>query len=377
MPVSAKHIFVDTESAGADTDGAGSTAVELAWRQSRLLDSVAEFTDHRDIAALDHSLVLSLAELVGARTVALCKRTGGNTETFGLDSVVRCTPDLSGAYVVQAFDVKLESDIDILLRQSMQELKPRMETVAGGVQRLVVPIRHEGRAIGALLLESERELAQVRPLVDGFVRIYANYTVLLNESERDKLTGLYNRRTFERQLQRLLKQCGALRQSRSPVPSERRRAHEGTTAQVWLAILDIDHFKRINDVYGHVYGDEVILLIAQKMRANFRHNDVLFRFGGEEFVILLSAADAAIAQISLERFRAAVAAFEFPQVGHVTVSIGYARVGEHDYPEVAIDCADKALYFAKKNGRNRVYCYEDLTLQAELAPASIGSIDLF
>jgi diguanylate cyclase (GGDEF)-like protein len=279
--------------------------------------------------------------------------------------------------VVQAFDVKFESDIDILLRQSMQELKPRMETVAGGVQRLVVPIRHEGRAIGALLLESERELAQVRPLVDGFVRIYANYTVLLNESERDKLTGLYNRRTFERQLQRLLKQCGALRQSRSPVPSERRRAHEGTTAQVWLAILDIDHFKRINDVYGHVYGDEVILLIAQKMRANFRHNDVLFRFGGEEFVILLSAADAAIAQISLERFRAAVAAFEFPQVGHVTVSIGYARVGEHDYPEVAIDCADKALYFAKKNGRNRVYCYEDLTLQAELAPASIGSIDLF
>jgi diguanylate cyclase (GGDEF)-like protein len=230
--------------------------------------------------------------------------------------------------------------------------------------------------VGALQLESDLPCGDSRPLVAGFARIYANYTALLNESERDKLTGLYNRRTFERHLQRLLQPdpdaiaTEALDERRNVAPSARN--------QVWLAILDIDHFKRINDSYGHVYGDEVILLLAQQMRACFRQSDVLFRFGGEEFVILLAAHDEAIVRTVLERFRLRMAEHVFPQVEHVTVSIGYARIGEHDYPATILERADKALYFAKEHGRNCVHGFEALTAQGLLGgDTQAGSIDLF
>jgi diguanylate cyclase (GGDEF)-like protein len=122
----------------------------------------------------------------------------------------------------------------------------------------------------------------------------------------------------------------------------------------------------------------VILMLAQQMRASFRQSDVLFRFGGEEFVMLIAAQDERVAQMALERFREFVASHAFPQVGHVTVSIGYARITENDYPEIVLDRADKALYYAKQNGRNSVHGYEALTLKGELAaPVALGSIDLF
>jgi diguanylate cyclase (GGDEF)-like protein len=159
--------------------------------------------------------------------------------------------------------------------------------------------------------------------------------------------------------------------------AEERRAMNDESHHVWLAMFDIDHFKRINDNYGHVYGDEVILLLAQMMRKSFRQSDVLFRFGGEEFVVLLNSLDEPTACAALERFRERVASHHFPQVGRVTVSIGFAHIGESDYPEIVLDRADKALYYAKQNGRNCTYGYESLASRGMLAPTTSGSIDLF
>jgi diguanylate cyclase (GGDEF)-like protein len=114
------------------------------------------------------------------------------------------------------------------------------------------------------------------------------------------------------------------------------------------------------------------------MRACFRRSDVLFRFGGEEFVILFSAAEEATVRTVLERFRQRIAGYGFPQVGSVTVSIGYARVGKLDYPASALDRADKALYFAKQNGRNSTHGYEELMERGLLSrEMTAGSIDLF
>jgi diguanylate cyclase (GGDEF)-like protein len=347
-----------------------------AMPESRLLDSVAEFTFHRDIDALDHSLVLSLAELVNVNAVALCKRSGDALGT--LDAIVHCTRTPTGTFVVEAIDPTDEAASDAALQRCMDSLEPRTDRLANGVHRLLVPVQHDHRAIGVLLLESDEPLEEAGLLVGGFSRIYANYTALLNESERDKLTGLYNRRTFEQRLQRLGQRQRRQRAQAAALAVERRqqpRAEEET--QLWLAILDIDNFKRINDGYGHVYGDEVILSLAQTMRTCFRQSDVLFRFGGEEFVVLLGSLDEPTAYAALERFRDYIATHPFPQVGHVTVSIGYARVNESDYPEIVLDRADKALYFAKQNGRNCVHGFEALTKKGALTPAVSGSIDLF
>lgn len=129
-------------------------------------------------------------------------------------------------------------------------------------------------------------------------RIYVNYIGLLDESERDKLTGLYNRRTFERHMQHPTKRLddGEAKEPASPR---------------WLAILDIDQFKRINDTWGHVYDDEVILVIAQQMRASFRQGEALFRFGDEDFLVLLESDDHAAAGVALERFRMRVQEYVF------------------------------------------------------------------
>jgi diguanylate cyclase (GGDEF)-like protein len=342
--------------------------------QARLLDSVAAFTHHRDIDALDHSLALSLAELSHAHAVMLCKRA---VDGRRLESVVCCTLDAQGGYVLGVREPDPDEPALEPLWHCMDHQRSHAGIGSDGSYQLYVPILHEGRALGALLLEAAAPLDGAHALAEGFARIYANYITLLNESERDKLTGLYNRRSFEQRLQRLLtlqrqKARGAMQDGED----KRRPAEE--PSQLYLAILDIDHFKRINDTYGHVYGDEVILMLAQHMRASFRQSDVLFRFGGEEFVILLAAQDETAAHLVLDRFRQFVTDHAFPQVGHVSVSIGYARITENDYPEIVLDRADKALYFAKQNGRDSVHGYESLTRRGELAtPVSLGSIDLF
>ena len=337
--------------------------------QARLLDSVAAFTHHRDIDALDHSLALSLAKLAPARAVVLCKRA---LDGRRLESLVRCAADAHGVFALRACEPDADDSALEPVWRCMDQQQSHAEANADD-HRLYVPILHEGRALGALQLEADAPLDGALALAEGFARIYANYITLLNESERDKLTGLYNRRTFERHLQRLFHRPVAAR------AVEERRASHAAPDRVWLAIFDIDHFKRINDTYGHIYGDEVILLLAQQMRASFRQGDVLFRFGGEEFVVLLAGHDEAEARGALERFRQRVASYLFPQVGHVTVSVGYALAAMGDYPETVIDRADKALYFAKEHGRNRTHGYEELLGRGALAAeqVSTGSIDLF
>ena len=328
-----------------------------------LLDSVAQFTHHRDIDALDHSLTLSLAQLSAAQVVSLYKRAGENGDA--LRTLVRCVRDADGALSVRS----LELDTHDTLHQAPSSGVHRR--LPCGAYQLRVPILRDGVLLGELQLEGHDPLAPLQPLVEGMARIYANYMALIHESEHDKLTGLYNRGALDRHLQRLLKQFrGAALLSGDKPPLDR-------AGEIWLAILDIDHFKRINDTLGHLYGDEVILLLAQQMRTSFRQGDVLFRFGGEEFVVLLGASDADAAHHALDRFRRSVADHVFPQIGCVTVSIGYARVSANDYPATVLDRADKALYFAKNNGRNRLYNYECLRQLGELSASHAGSVDLF
>jgi diguanylate cyclase (GGDEF)-like protein len=104
----------------------------------------------------------------------------------------------------------------------------------------------------------------------------------------------------------------------------------------------------------------VLILLARLMHSSFREKDRLFRCGGEEFVVILAPTEMEFAEAVLERFREAVEAFEFPQVGRVTVSIGVTQVLPGDNPLTAFGRADEALYVAKEQGRNRVLSYESL-----------------
>ena len=176
------------------------------------------------------------------------------------------------------------------------------------------------------------------------------------QASTDALTGLYNRTTFFDSLEAVDAESNPLSNPYS------------------VAMIDIDHFKRVNDTFGHLYGDEVLIHFARLMERSFRYTDDLFRFGGEEFVVLLSTPEAAQTGGVLERFRQRVEAYEFPGVGRVTVSIGFVTSQTGILPTTLIDCADRALYVAKESGRNRVVNYADISVQAA---AENGVVDLF
>ena len=120
-------------------------------------------------------------------------------------------------------------------------------------------------------------------------------------------------------------------------------------------------------------------MLGQVMRQSFRFNDQLFRFGGEEFIALLQPTEERFALSTLERFRASVEAQPFSRVGHITVSIGFSALRPTDTPTDVIDRADEALYYAKRSGRNRVACYEQLIAEGKLSVKEIakGEVELF
>ena len=159
----------------------------------------------------------------------------------------------------------------------------------------------------------------------------------------DQLTGLHNRRYMESQLDALV-----------------RRAVVGGGDPVALLVIDIDHFKQVNDSFGHGVGDEVLREFAVRLASNVRAIDLAVRFGGEEFVVVMPDTELAHAHRIAERIRRQVAGSPFRVLGGeelltVTISIGVAAsLGEGDTPETLIRRADEAMYEAKDRGRNRV-----------------------
>ena len=236
-----------------------------------------------------------------------------------------------------------------------------------------------GRSFGVLMLQSselgteqlilafdvkQADFVEQAEDITSLARMYANQVKLLDYSELDSLTRLLNRKTFDETFDRLL-MAASDEIPDGDLGDRRDRLTDDTPA--WLCVIDIDHFKRVNDSFGHLFGDEVLLRMGDLMRKTFRGGDRLFRFGGEEFVVILNAANQALAESGFDRFRQSVESHEFPQVGKVTCSIGFTAVSNTDVPTDVVGRADEALYFGKEHGRNQVNCYETLVAEGAIA----------
>lgn len=157
-----------------------------------------------------------------------------------------------------------------------------------------------------------------------------------NRANYDPLTKVYNRRRFLELLERGIKNA----------------LHRNIDLSV--VFFDIDHFKKINDTYGHNTGDEVLKGLASLVSAAIRHSDIFARWGGEEFLLLLESTSLENAARAAEKIRKAIMEHEFPDVKQVTCSFGVTSFHPHDTGETFINRADTALYRAKESGRNRV-----------------------
>ncbi|MEK6398677.1 MAG: diguanylate cyclase, partial [Terriglobus sp.] len=154
----------------------------------------------------------------------------------------------------------------------------------------------------------------------------------------DALTGLWNRRAFDSRLETAVMSA---QRSKQPLA---------------MMMLDVDHFKKINDSFGHPYGDEVLRHVAVILNRSKRADDVVCRFGGEEFAILMPGTDPEGALALGERIREAMHAFEWKK-GPVTISMGISVFSSMQSSDDLVDNADAALYAAKKGGRDRYECF--------------------
>lgn len=160
-------------------------------------------------------------------------------------------------------------------------------------------------------------------------------TDLLALSNTDKLTCIPNRRYFEQQLQLYMERFASLNEPFS------------------LCLIDIDFFKHVNDTYGHAVGDLVLKRLATLIKKNIRPDDVFARFGGEEFVLLLSNLEGQEALKFAQYGNKLVEQAAWPETGTLTISLGVATFKSHYSMEDLIEYADQALYASKKNGRNQ------------------------
>lgn len=341
----------------------------------QIFDSVISLTGNEDIDSLEVSLLSTIAEYV------YCKYTR--------------IYELAKDYPNPQVDMKLQLHIseqephfqwqtnlrnskpDTALVSNVQTNRRKQTLSSESDQELWFPIKGSENKL-CLYVCSPEFTEESKTLIAGFARVYGNYVKVLDESERDKLTGLLNRNSLERRLRNMLtRQAEVQQQLQEEFPQ--RTAHDD--ACPWLVIVDIDHFKKVNDLFGHVCGDEVLLSLAQKLEGDFRSTDFVFRFGGEEFVIIMEATTRADAFRKLNDFRMEIAATKFPLVGSITISLGFTKAANEDFEQLILERADKALYYAKDNGRNSVYCYEHLVEEGKLSGdtthASDDDIDLF
>jgi diguanylate cyclase (GGDEF)-like protein len=220
-----------------------------------------------------------------------------------------------------------------------------------GMRHICLPMMQSGNAGCVVQLVATTETAQLIRSLVPFLRVYLRETAPVLEAKRlmdnlresslqDAMTGLYNRRFIEAYVETL--QASVIRKG------------------VHLAVLmfDVDHFKKVNDTYGHDAGDKVLVAVAGVLKETLRKSDILVRYGGEEFLAFLMDTTGEGGVIAAEKLRAAVEARKIPLPGTTlqkTISIGVADfpADSSDFWE-AVKYADAALYTAKERGRNRV-----------------------
>ncbi len=313
----------------------------------KIVNMIAALTGHRDINLLEASLLKTVDDLVA--------------------------PEWSMIFHVGEDDIP---EFSTSMRDGVVSVTAGPEPFAELFGREGVssfPIMSQAhKVLGYLLVRPSPSLSvSQQTLLSNLFRVYDNYLSVLKDSQNDRLTGLLNRHTFDDQLDRALGLIRKAYQENAAI-GNKRKVGEGTGC-FFMGEIDIDHFKNINDRFGHLHGDDVLVILARILQNTFRKTDLIYRFGGEEFVVIVYVDDRNDAEMTFERLRRSIEGHVFPQVGKVTVSIGITEIKETSIPVELLGRADQALYHAKTHGRNRVCFYETLLARNEIVLPDTGS----
>ena len=280
-----------------------------------------------------------------------------------------CPPSFSQEVVknmINVFSILGEESVDanrITLRVDKRELRAKQRMVSPKAtlkSHLTLPLAVEGEILGCLSLNSDEPnafdaqdlqfLSVIGYQMAASLKHFQRFSSVKNMATYDTLTGLYNRRYFEERLG-----VEAEKSFYSGVPLS-------------LVMVDLDHFKKVNDTFGHTEGDEILCKISSLLKNSVRRKDTVARYGGEEFMLILPEAGLEQSFVIAERIRQSVEKTLF-EVGraqvNLTLSMGISNFPSHRVKskEELIKMADQALYDAKRGGRNRVCIFAEKSSQ--------------
>lgn len=346
-----------------------------------LLNKLGKMTSIRDTSLLEQSLLKTLSPMLGVLDSSLYRADELTTavrvlhhhhsrvvESDGLSRLVERNEEIYNSVNLPPEVRGLLDNVRLLGKPCTRKRLPENDLL------IAYPLFGGREICGYFVFGRDREVTLTEDaIIKGVLEVFSNYFDLLDTSQRDRLTGLLNRQALENSFDRIWSILSRTEEDAYNGEGGRR----STAGSHWVAVIDIDHFKNVNDNFGHVVGDEVLLLVSRVMMAELRSSDLLFRYGGEEFVALFTARGRAEAIGLLERLRTAVERHAFPQVGQVTISVGLSSANPSDLPQEVVSWADRALYQAKKEGRNRVCDYQTLVDRGEIEQPDYGSSELF
>jgi diguanylate cyclase len=221
-----------------------------------------------------------------------------------------------------------------------------LRKIVSNLARTAREMESSNRTLEERLTASRQEIGQLQ----------AHLEAVRAESLTDPLTGLSNRKCFDAAFTLAINDAHA------------------NSSNLSLLLADIDHFKKFNDTYGHLIGDQVLRLVARALKDNVKGSDMAARFGGEEFAVVLPTTSLRQATTVAEHIRQAVMSKELMKrstgenLGRITMSIGVASLRRGETASSLIERADSCLYAAKRNGRNRVICEVDPEVSETVQP---------
>ena len=338
-----------------------------------VMNNIVNLTSQRDSDLLALSLLKSVNEIVKTSKLSISCISNEEKPTYSI------TFD-KHTNLNKNYNIPLENSLlqafKLMKEHSLDEYLIKGENTYLYIQLL----EHDRRGYQFLLINLSRKLNNNQAYsLNGILSIYKNFVSLLNESQTDELTGLANRKTFESSMSHIFDDSPFIDKNMEKERRLEKSIKNNIPPLRWIAIIDIDDFKKINDDFGHLYGDEILIHLSEIIRKSFREDDLQFRFGGEEFVIVLKSPSKEQSFKILDRFREEVENYDFPSVGQVTISIGVTEFIKGVFHVTLIDFADQALYFSKSKGKNCLHFFEDMLANGDckLPETKEGEVDLF
>ena len=315
-----------------------STQGELGYMHCTIIrkyeDENGEFL--RVFAQSNDGLIDRLNTIIGAPGIQT-RRLNYSTESVFYDTMKQRTIKQT-----KAIDLSLASVLPELTRDTIHKVVTNQPVKSV----IVIPLIAQKKEFGWFCVFSAREelantemdfLGLFAKQIEMAITIADLFQAVREQAVTDGLTGLYNRRYFEEALE---KEVQRARRQKQPFS---------------IIGIDLDFLKKINDTYGHNYGDLAIKTIANVLKANARSVDVPARIGGEEFNVLLPGISSQGAMIAAERIRKTIENTEIDTIGHITGSLGVATYFEHsENIDELLELTDQAMYTSKRNGRNKV-----------------------